>query len=133
MSQFVEALYNEYKIRNNLDRVVDYIEDKLKVAANQVQAYLAFSKRLFRERSFKHAERMLETALRKHTSSAALHTEMGKLKYVKQEYAQAAEKFAQALKFAEVNRRETLYNLGLSCLLQNKLEDAKNHFQYLVL
>ena len=120
----MENLYNEYKIRTKIERVVDNIEEKLKKKTNKIQVYLEFSKKLISERSFKNANNLLAEGIKRHSDSAILLMEMGKLKYVTQAYADAVEAFTAALKSKEVNKPETLYNLGLSCMQIDKLEEA---------
>ena len=94
---------------------------------------MAFSKRLLKEKSFKHANNLLSEGLQKHGDSAALLMEMGKLKYVTQIYPEAAEAFSSALKSKDVNELETLYNLGLTYLHMGKHEEAKENFEYFFL
>ena len=125
----MENLYNEYKIRANIDRVIDYIEEKLIKRPNRILAYVAFSKKLLKEKSFKHANNLLSEGLQKHYDSAALMMEMGKLKYVTQIYPEAVDAFTSALKAKEVNELETLYNLALACLQMGKSEEAISHLK----
>lgn len=125
----MESLYNEYKIRANIDRVRDYIEEKLKKRSNRVIAYVGFAKKLLKEKSYKHANNLLSEGLQRQGDNAALLMEMGKLKYVTQIYPEASEAFSTALKVKDVNKEETLYNLGITYIQMGKLEEAVENLQ----
>lgn len=122
-------MYNEYKIRANIERVRDYIEEKLKKRNNRVIAYIGFAKKLLKEKSYKHANNLLSDGLQKQGDNAALLMEMGKLKYVTQIYPEAADAFSSALKVKDVNKQETLYNLGLTYLQMGKIDEAIENLQ----
>lgn len=56
--------------------------------------------------------------------------EMGKVQYIMMHYVEAANNFAAALAFKDVNKCETLYNLGLANLQQGKYAEALTHLEY---
>lgn len=126
----MENLYNEYKMRSNLERVCDYIEEKLKKRVNKVLAYQDFAKRLLKDRSFKVASQLLAEGIKKNNDNATLLMEMGKVKYILQLFQEAADNFGAALRFKDVNKVETLYNLALSLLNVGKYEECTNHLKY---
>ena len=125
-------MFGEYKIRTSIERVIDYIEEKVKEEANQIISYVQFSKHLFKEKSFKHANTLLAQAMIKHKDCGSLIVEYAKLKFVTQLYQDACEYFAAALRFKDIDQDQTLYNLGLSCLQMDKPELAIPHFKYVM-
>lgn len=120
----MEELYNEYKIRANIEWAITYIEENVSKISQRVPAYVAFSKRLLKEKNYKHTNNLLGEGLKKYSESGALMMEMGKLKYVTQIYSEAADSFIAALKTKDANRQETLYNLALTNLQMGKEEEA---------
>ncbi len=122
-------LYNEFKQRSNADRVVDYIEEKLKKKPNRIIAYVELTKRMLKDKSFKHAYNLLSEGIKKNPDTAVLLMEMGKLKYITQAYGDAAESFASALKFKDAKKVETLYNLGLCYLQIGRSEESVTHLR----
>lgn len=125
----MDTLHGEYKIRSNIERVVDYIEDKVKDDANKIKAYLLFTKKLFKDCSFKHAHSLLSEGMQKHKSSSGLIIEFAKLKFVTQLYPEAASSFADALKYQDIDYLQTVYNLGLSYLHMSKNEESIIHLK----
>ena len=109
---------------------MDYIEDKVKIDSNKILCYLGFSKRLFKVRGFKHDTTLLTEAMQKHKECPALMIEFAKLKFVTQSYQEAADSFAAALKYKDVDYEQTMYNLGLCYLYWDKPDHAISHFKY---
>ncbi len=130
MEGFVENLFNEYKIRASIERVLDYLDTKLKKKSNKLRAYVAFSKKLLKEKSYKHANNLLSEGLQKYPDNAHLMCEMGKLKYVTQIYPEAADAFSAALKLKDIDKMETLYNLALTHLQMGKNVEALENLKY---
>eukprot|EP00826_Nyctotherus_ovalis_P059977 TRINITY_DN8387_c0_g1_i5.p1 TRINITY_DN8387_c0_g1~~TRINITY_DN8387_c0_g1_i5.p1 ORF type:complete len:242 (-),score=81.39 TRINITY_DN8387_c0_g1_i5:63-788(-) len=54
--------------------------------------------------------------------------EKGKVQFIMMRYGEAAGTFAAALAYKDVDKPETLYNLGLSYLSQGKYSEALVHF-----
>ena len=120
----MEDVENEYKIRASIEWVISHIEENSKKPSQRIPADVALSKRLLKEKNYKHANNLLGAGLIKYSDSGALMMEMGKLKYVTQIYLEAADQFIRALGAKDVNRQETLYNLSLTYLQMGRNEEA---------
>jgi len=94
-----------------------------------VPAYVLLSKKLLKDKNYKHTNNVLVEGLNKYSDSGALMMEMGKLKYVTSIYSEAYESFIAALKMTDVNKEETLYNLGLTNLQMGRYDEAIANFK----
>jgi len=109
--------------------VCDQVEDKLNKAVNRILAYKSLAKRLLKERRFKHVAELLDFAIQKNPENATLLMEKGKVQFLMMKYGEAAGIFASSLSYKDVDKVETLYNLGLSHLYLGNYAEALLHFE----
>jgi len=68
--------------------------------------------------------------MNKHKDTPKLIIEYAKLKFVTKLFSEAADHFAIALKFKNIDYEQTVYNLALSLLECGKPEQAIPHFKF---
>jgi len=59
-SLFIENLYNEYRLKANIEKVCDIIEEKLTLQENKILAYSIFARKLMRDKGFNHCNNLLQ-------------------------------------------------------------------------
>ncbi len=56
----MDGIWNEYKVRKNVEKTIEDIETKLSQDERKIIAFIEIGKRLMKERIFRHCSNLLE-------------------------------------------------------------------------